>query len=377
MLPMEIMSFAKILEVFPTDRRVGGVVSIFQLFEQEFPCFSPFGAQIDPPGQAARNVNSRRARGSWQRLVWRFLDSRLQSYARCDRSSPVGGGRRHQAPAVADPPRDQSLAERPGHHCPGRRSGLPGAVRPRAGAGRGHPANRLRQRSAGEHRPQPPDADAARAAHPSLHRTRRARQRAVGGQSAQMWREGLLAARAHHPRLRCSRRSPRRAPSSARRRMAAEALLTPANDAPSIRVPGYTHRQGNRHQQFLLGVPRAQRAAAAQRRAQSHEPRHLAAGIGRCRALPARIRDHLEHRASRHRGDLRLRCAAAASVPRHGVHPLRRFARPAAQPHEHRREPVLPAHASPRRCASSTCSASCIAISSPRTSCCARTILRC
>ena len=62
------------------------------------------------------------------------------------------------------------------------------------------------------------------------------------------------ARRGARPRTRCSR---------------------PPSDTPSIQRARLHHRQGDRHQQFLLGVPRPQRAAAAQRGAQGDEPRHL------------------------------------------------------------------------------------------------------
>jgi DNA-binding NtrC family response regulator len=43
------------------------------------------------------------------------------------------------------------------------------------------------------------------------------------------------------------------------------------------RSPRLLHRQANRHQQFLAGFPGAQRAAAAQCRAQGHESRRFSA----------------------------------------------------------------------------------------------------
>ena len=101
---------------------------------------------------------------------------RSSIYARFDRSSPFGGGRRRQAPPMAEPSRHQPLAERSGDHGPRTRRRVAHPVRGRAQSGCSDSADRFRQRSAGGHGPLSPDSNAARAAQHLLHHTRRTRQ---------------------------------------------------------------------------------------------------------------------------------------------------------------------------------------------------------
>ncbi len=112
---------------------------------------------------------------------------------------------------------------------------------------------------------------------------------------------------------------------------AAQALSRPIAATTDIEVPGYSIVKDIATSNFSPGFSGAQRAPAPQCRAQGHEPRRIAARTRRCRALPARIRDHFQHHASRHRGDLRFRLPGQPSVPGDGVLSLRRPARPSAQ----------------------------------------------
>ncbi len=194
-------------EVFPTDRSGRGVVSIFPLFEQEFPCFSPFGRpNRSDRRQAARNVNSRRANSGSREASLTFLAPDLSLMP--DATGPillvVGG----------DTKRLQWLTHHVTSHWPSAQvttapaadpASLAQFVQDRApdavilqidfgneaatSAGLNHLTQMLRA--------QPTSA---------LYRTRRARQRAVGGPSTEMRREGLLAAGADHAATRCSRR---------------------------------------------------------------------------------------------------------------------------------------------------------------------------
>ena len=133
-------------------------------------------------------------------------------------------------------------------------------ARPRCG----DPADRLRRRGAW---PAPVSSTSTQMlrAQPShlLHHTRRTRQRAIGGEGAQERREGLSAARPHHPRCAAEGRQRRlcetgRAERAGRRGLARSCRRRALDSSARLQ-----HRQGDRHQQFLLGVPRAQRRGCA------------------------------------------------------------------------------------------------------------------
>src|SRR5580658_8535380 len=111
----------------------------------------------------------------------------------------------------------------------------------------------------------------------------------------------------------------------AKRRAATQAVkvVGPAQaEAPGIEVPGYS---------ILKEI------------ATSNFSQVYLARSRRCRAFPARVRDHLQHQPPRHCRDLRLRLPAPSPVSRNGILSLRRPARPPAQSDERGRESVLPA----------------------------------
>src|SRR6202021_2063002 len=92
MFPIEIEPLFTACRGHPKDPAIGGLVP-----------------ELKAPGPPKCEIPTGQPQPSRARLALLVADL---IYGRRDRSELIGGGRRHQTPAMADPPRDQPLAER-------------------------------------------------------------------------------------------------------------------------------------------------------------------------------------------------------------------------------------------------------------------------